>query len=385
MRDSAIAIWGAIFALGVLTLLNGCGGPDTVAPAGLGGGRNMDPGKMSAIRQNAARYEEYVDALTLFGDRDASGWLIGAERLRKLDRESALSDDDRRLLIQFGDPNPKTAASARTELARRGSILTLLKLYDLKYAKGGTPQPIDYRQWETAMEELQKLSVNNDAINLLVDMLARRLIDERFISQHYYIRNIMVKIGKPAADLLAHFAGELAARIEPGKLHGRYENALVQSLVILSLMGDDGRSIISAFARHEKAAVRAAVAPALGETRDPADIDILDRLLSADTEWEVRARAAEALGNIPVPRSGLILRRAIKDERDESVLKSAVRSLGRIKCKEAIGDLVGILRADRGMNIQGEAVKALCEITGVDRLNPEWWIGWWAERESGAK
>lgn len=359
-------------------------------PVGGGGLGGVKPAPLQAMKTDSPGYDKYVEALLLFGDKNPRSWLMGDAKLREIDRfyrEQGHRDVFRTelgLLEKSGETDRKAAGEARAELFRRGRILLLLKDFDLRTDDRGAPQAPDFRRWEESRKELERISVNNDGVDLLVDSLARRFLDSRCEVQYYFIRETFIRIGKPALDFLNLFVRELESRIGDAMINNRFERAVAQSMTVLALSGREGREVAVTYAASAKMPMRRAVAQAFGEAGDPADLDILQKLLWDDPAWEVRARAAESVGKIVTERSGLLLERALKNETDPAVQKAIIRSLVGVNDRRAMGDLVGLLERSADEDVRRWAVWALNAFRGGDRReNPDWWIEWW--RKEGRK
>ncbi|OHB75558.1 MAG: hypothetical protein A2Z34_11450 [Planctomycetes bacterium RBG_16_59_8] len=371
-------------AIVLLALLVGCSTPPPASSGWRDASKeSRDTLRVKMIREDAAHYEQYVTALILFGDRDPRSWLLGEQKLAELDRfyrereEGELIRSTMELAAKTRGGDRDAAEKARAELSRRGRILHLLRDFDLKSSKTGAPEPVDFRRWDESLDDILRIAVNNDAIELLTDTLLRRFLDSRYEIQYYYIRNVLLKIGKPAIDPVLYYIRELQERVPAESVSSRYDRALTQCLIVLSMSGPSQRQILVECGRSPKPAVRAALARALGEVRDPADLDLLDLLLISDGSWEVRARAASAIGEITTDRSGLLLIRSLKSEKDPIVQISVVKALGVLKEEKGIPDLLRLLERTGEERVRETIFWSLKILTGHDRRSVEWWREWW--------
>ncbi len=105
-------------------------------------------------------------------------------------------------------------------------------------------------------------------------------------------------------------------------------------------------------------------AEALGETKDPAEVDRLIGDLK-DASWQIRWYAASALGEIKDSRAVEPLIAILKKDENGYVRAMVAWALGKIKDPRAIEPLIAALR-DESHDVREKAPLALREITGKD-------------------
>jgi HEAT repeat protein len=286
---------------------------------------------------NLARFESYVAALNRFGGPSPAEWRKGVEALRAL--PAHLWAPDRELVERaLSDPE------ARRELARRGRVYELGAVFTGEY---------DALRWQITWERIRELGPS--AVEYVAETLLRQLLSTQRRTAWDGARFYLVESGEPgrtmalaAADMLAADLTQRAAAEATVVSH----TDLSQVVQVLIAFGDETRAKVEALARHRCAHVRASVASALGEARDPAGFGLLAGL-AVDPDWAVRATAAAALGLHRYARAeaARTLSARLAAESHPTVKLKILESMGMLQEPETVPPMLAALdQAEREWN-----------------------------------
>lgn len=294
----------------------------------------QEPDARAALRQweeTVGRFQVYISALNRFGHASPDEWSRAVQELRSLPPH--LWAPDRELVDAAA-----TSPSARRELHRRGQVYALGQVFSEDY------DPI---KWERAWTQLRELG--DSAVDYAAELLLRQLLTAHRRKSWDPLRYYLIECGDRGRELTLRMveaqAKEIAGR--ESAAGGIVPNAsLNQCLQVLIGFGDQSRGRIQALARDRSPQVRATVAAALGESRDPAAFPILAGL-AADPEWGVRATAAEGLGEHRYRRADAArtLSERLAVESNATVKLKILESMGRLRDRSTVEPMLAALEA----------------------------------------
>ncbi|MGD0499945.1 MAG: HEAT repeat domain-containing protein [Bryobacteraceae bacterium] len=179
----------------------------------------------------------------------------------------------------------------------------------------------------------------------------------------FWVRRMAYPQNQVARDTVARIG---VAAIEP-LLNGIRARALTPedvSEVLTRIRNSDG---LVRFMGDPDERVRWCVVDALGRLRDAPVEPLLAKALTEDQDASVRARAALYLRYRPTASD--VLRRALRDQ-DWHVRAAAAQSLGMMGDKDALADLVDLLKGDRNVQARISVLSAVSSLGAVELLIP---------------
>jgi HEAT repeat protein len=133
--------------------------------------------------------------------------------------------------------------------------------------------------------------------------------------------------------------------------------------------GPEASRAVSTAITDRDALVRSMAALRLGESKDPASVELLLQRLAEDDDWSVRLRCAEALGASGAPEAEPALSRATSDP-DRSVRLASVRALSSGFASTSIEILSRALVEDPDWEIRVEAASGLARSSMGEAIPP---------------
>lgn len=353
----------SIPALILLLAIGGCqpAGPrPDPADKGENDPDNIDP---EVMRQYSRNLQQYIDAMLLCGSTLAADWEEAKRRFDVL-HPFLVFKEDPDLIREF----KAGSATARKELARRGTILRSVLVFGSGY---------DRAKWEDARKVL--LDSGEAGQVLLATTLLKMLLNGQNQEIWMHVRFALADSGPVALETTAGLAKELAAAVPADTAIFKMDD-LVQVFMVLVSFGDGGRAHLEELSKSGKTNVRRSVARALGESKDGSGVQILIRLLT-DSDWMVRMTAANAMGQMTSVRStaGPALIDRLSKERDGLVFRTTLRALGDLLYVEAIPELMKVLEVPSRETVD-VAMQSLYIITGEKFLRKDDWMTWYRTR-----
>lgn len=295
----------------------------------------QEPDARAALRQwdsTIGRFQTYLAALNRFGSPSSDEWRHAIRELKTLPEHLWAPD---KVFVDAALTSP----AARRELHRRGQVYTLGQVFSEEY---------DAIKWERAWSQLRELG--DSAVDYTSELLLRQLLTAHRREAWEPIRYYLIECGDRGRDFTLKMVESLVkdvAEREAAAGGGVVPNAsLNQCLQVLIGFGDQTRGRIQALVRDRSPQVRATVAAALGDSRDPALFPALTAL-AADPEWGVRAAAAEGLGEHRYRRADAarVLSGRLAAESNATVKLKILESMGRLRDPSTIEPMVAALEA----------------------------------------
>lgn len=128
----------------------------------------------------------------------------------------------------------------------------------------------------------------------------------------------------------------------------------------------DTKGLVNAYSRQKEAAVRAAIAQALGELGGPVEPGLIAAL--ADPDLSVRQAAVAAVGKINAIGAASALAEVAQHDPNSGLRKSAVMTLDKINAITAAPILAVIAQADTDPGVRVSAVNTLGKFKTADTL-----------------
>lgn len=412
---------GLAFLFGLLILGVACGGGASVRPPEGSYDRpqpvsydpNRPPEEMKAVQTPAeikaasAHFETYVEALKGFGGRDPAEWTRSVAKLRAIPEhfwkeEAPLTAD----AVMAGE----AGAAARIELARRGRVYDLVRVFGRAY---------DPPKWEAAWGELKVLGTS--AYEYLGEQLLQQLMSVQRRGAWDGVRYYLVELGDVGLELTAAFYAEISKEADAVAKMNKdalfvHEEMAAQVLQVLIAFGDKARPKVREAGLHRNLYLRRASARAIGASADPTCLPLLSTL-AGDVVPEVRAVAYEGMGRMRYAKekAGEAVLAGLSGERESVAREQALTALGDLRYRPAVPTLLAHLDAaeaawNRCMEVLSVKLKktatpaeidryrdamndaqdvknhyleavtvSLMKITGVKKRKPADWRAWWAE------
>ncbi len=362
-RSPSRPVWIKIPLLySLLILLTSCSGSPSKRESTA---KSIDP---TLVMQYQKSFGEYVEALLQLGSNNRADWEAAGENLELL--AFAYFPDDPRLIRTFRSGTPAESAVARKELARRGQMLDMIRVFTEPYSRF---------VWNQARKKI--ISLGEDSRSFLVDTLLRLLINGTYRKVWTQLRHQLVECGGMALETTAELA-RLKAEATPTTAIWKQDD-LVQLFMVMISFGSQGRPFLEKLSTHSNWNVRKALAKAIGTSLSGDYLDLLEKLLSHDKNWQVKAAAAEALGHFRFLRDhvGAYLLERIREEKDNFVLHKVILAVGRVHYTKGIPRLVQLLEHPNQETVQA-SMESLYDLTG-ERLNTSIaWQKWYRDKYS---
>lgn len=345
--------------------------------------RNVDaplPVRRAALRamDSAWTVGSAEALLPLAEDADAPAGLRAAS-IRILGKHaSMMSGAARRLIRLYGDEEPAVAEAVEDAMARVRTQESILDLYGIKGPAASAMEGVGRvqalaaehnRRLEDLMRgpsESAKPEEKPKPVQVLLQQLASPEPETRLAAAHDLA---ILGAGEAVPHLVERLADEVPA----------VRRAAARSLIRLGNVRRPKVEGLSALLEHDDLLVREQAAIVIGEFAAREALPALLKTAREEQSNRVRAAIATALAESRDPRSVSALRDLYDRSASESERASlaCVRALGRFE-DGAAPHLVHALRHD-AESVRRAAHEALKEITGEDfGTDPERWQGWLA-------
>ncbi|MDP6958545.1 MAG: HEAT repeat domain-containing protein [Planctomycetota bacterium] len=343
-----------------LILLTSCSGSPSKRDS------KVNPIDPTVVLHYEKSFTEYVEILLLLGSEKRADREEAAKRLELL--SFAYFPDDPQLIRAFQTSTPAESEAARKELVRRGQMLDAIRVFTEPYSRV---------VWNQARKKI--ISLGEDSRAFLVDTLLRLLINGTYRKVWTQLRHQLVECGGMALETTAELA-RIKADKTPTTAIWKQDD-LVQLFMVMLSFGSQGRPFLEKLSIHSNWNVRKALAKAIGTSLSGDYLDLLEKLLSHDKNWQVKAAAAESLGHFRYLRDrvGTFLLKRIREEKDNFVLHKVILAVGRVHYTKGIPRLVTLLEHPNQETVQA-SMEALYDLTG-ERLNTSIaWQKWYRDK-----
>jgi hypothetical protein len=275
---------------------------------------------------------------------------------------------DRRLVAFARGSDAKLSDAARTELARRGSIV----IYGFVFMEG-----YELAKWNMAKNELKKLGLAG-LVNMAYSLMGVLLEPKR--RPHWQQAVIFyAETGEPGYRVArSTFERYLKPSIPDDDYPYPHEAKPTQVFAALIQLGPQAREYVLELSKSPKAWQRRCIANAIAITKDISLVDVL-KDYARDPHFLVRATAFKVFGQLPELGSEGVeaLVAALPAETDEIVLDKISEALARLNARSAVPKLIEIVDHPN-YRIVRVIIKALTTLTRARGLQtPREWKVWW--------